>query len=109
MTGEKTVVVTQVALSTTLLFGMALFTRTLYNLRMQDLGYSPERLITARIDPIGAGDKGDEIGDIAQRVLEKLRTLPGIAAASYSDNGIFADRESGTRIRVKEWLRTLIA
>jgi macrolide transport system ATP-binding/permease protein len=100
MTGEKAVVVIQVALSTTLLFGMALFTRTLYNLRAQDLGYAPERLITARIDPTGAGYKGDEIGQIAQRVLEKLRTVPGIAAASYSDNGLFADRESGTRIRV---------
>jgi hypothetical protein len=76
----------QVALSTTLLFGMALFTRTLYNLRAEDLGYSPERLTTARIDPIAAGYKGDEIGEIAQRVLERLRTLPGITAASYSDN-----------------------
>ncbi|MFZ0593295.1 MAG: hypothetical protein WAM39_22755 [Bryobacteraceae bacterium] len=65
MTGEKAVVVIQVALSTTLLFGMTLFTRTLYNLRMQDLGYSPERLITARIDPIGAGYKGDEIGTLS--------------------------------------------
>src|ERR1700760_4690067 len=98
MTGEKAVVVIQVALSTTLLFGMALFTRTLYNLRAQDLGYSPERLITARIDPVRAGYKGEEIGQVAQRVLEKLRTLPGITAASYSDNGLFADRESGTHI-----------
>ena len=101
VTGEKAVVVIQVALSTTLLFGMALFTRTLYNLRAQDLGYSPERLTTARIDPIGAGYKGDEIGEIAQRVLEKLRTRPGIVAASYSDNGLFADQESGIHVRVK--------
>ena len=100
MTGEKAVVVIQVALSTILLFGMALFTRTLYNLRTQDLGYSPERLITARIDPLGAGYKGDETGQVAQLVLEKLRTLPGITAASYSDNGLFADRESGAPIRV---------
>jgi predicted permease len=100
MTGEKAVVVIQVALSTTLLFGMALFTRTLYNLRTQDLGYSPERLFTARVDPIGAGYKGDEIGQIAQRVLEKLRTVPGIVAASYSDNGLFSDNESSADIRV---------
>jgi predicted permease len=101
ITGEKAVVVIQVALSTILLFGMVLFTRTLYNLRAQDLGYSPERLTTARIDPIGAGYKGDEIGEIAQRVLEKLRTLPGITAASYSDNGLFAGNESGTHVHVK--------
>ena len=107
MTGEKAVVVIQVALSTALLFGMALFTRTLYNLQTQDLGYSPERLITARIDPIGAGYKGDEIGKTAQRVLEKLRTLPGITAASYSDNGLFADRESGAPIRINGFVPAL--
>ena len=106
LTGEKAVVVIQVALSTVLLFGMALFTRTLYNLRTQDLGYSPERLITARIDPTGAGYKGDEIGQVAQRVLEKLRTLPGIKAASYSDNGMFAGGDSGSRIRVNGFLPT---
>ena len=39
-------------------------------------------------------------GAIAQRVLEKLRTLPGITRATYSDNGLFAGRESGTHIRV---------
>jgi predicted permease len=101
VTGEKAVLVIQVALSTMLLFGMALFTRTLYNLQTQDLGYSPERLTTARIDPIGAGYKGDGIGEIAQRVLEKLRSQPGIVAASYSDNGLFGGGDSGTHIRVK--------
>ena len=100
ITGEKTVVVIQVALSTALLFGTGLFTRTLYNLRLQNLGYSPEKLITARLDPIGSGYKGDEIGKVAQRVLEKLRSLPGISGASYSDNGLFADRESGANIRI---------
>lgn len=100
VTGEKAVMVIQVALSTVLSFGMALFTRTLYNLHVQDLGYSPERLVTARIDPIGAGYKGNDVGEVAQRVLEKLRAVPGITAASYSDNGLFADRESGNTIRV---------
>jgi hypothetical protein len=79
MTGERALVLIQVALSTTLVFGMALFTRTLYNLRTQDLGYSPERLVTARIDPIGAGYKGDEIGQIAlfSRNCERCRgSLP---------------------------------
>ena len=100
LTGEKAVVVLQVALSTTLLFGTILFTRTLYNLRAQDLGYSPESLLTARIDPIGAGYKGVEVGQIAQRLLEKLRATPGISRASYSDNGLFTGLDSGSRIRV---------
>jgi predicted permease len=103
MTGEKAVVIIQVALSTTLLFGTGLFTRTLYNLRTQDLGYSPEKLITARLDPVGAGYKGNEIGQVAQRVLEKLRAVPGITGATYSDNGLFAERESGARIRVNSF------
>lgn len=101
MTGEKAVVVLQVALSTILLFGTVLFTRTLYNLRAQDLGFSPQSLVTARVDPTGAGYKGIEIGQIVQRVLERLRTTPGIRDASYSDNGLFAGIDSGSRIRVE--------
>ncbi len=101
MTGEKAVVVLQVALSTILLFGSVLFTRTLYNLRAQNFGFSPQRLVTARVDPTGAGYKGIEIGQIVQRVVEKLQTTPGIRDASYSDNGLFTGLDSGSRIRVE--------
>jgi predicted permease len=98
---SKSVVVVQVALSVVLLFGTGLLIRTLYNLQTQDLGYAPEHLLIARLDPTGAGYKGDEIGTVAERILEAMRRLPGIRAASYSDNGLFAGTESGAPVRVE--------
>ncbi len=100
LTGGKAVVVIQIALSVVLLFGTGLLTRTLYNMKTQDLGYTPQHMLVARLDPIGAGYKGDDIGKVSQRILEKIRTLPGVTASSYSDNGLFGGRDSGTDVRV---------
>jgi predicted permease len=97
--GEKIAVVLQVALSATLLFGAGLFTRTLYHLKSQDLGYIPDNLITVNIDPTGAGYKGDDLGRISQRILEEIRRSPGVTKATYSDNGLFAGKDSGSRVR----------
>ena len=101
LAGGKSVVVIQVALSVVLLFGTGLLTRTLYNMKTQDLGYAPQNIVIARLDPTGAGYKGDDIGRISQRILEGIRQLPGVAAASYSDNGLFGGRESGAHVRVQ--------
>ncbi len=97
--GEKVAVVLQVALSAALLFGAGLFTQTLYHLKSQDLGYVPDKLITANIDPTAAGYKGDDLGKISQQILEEIRRLPGVSKATYSDNGLFAGKDSGTRVR----------
>jgi predicted permease len=99
MRGGRIIVVLQVALSAILLFGTGLFTRTLFNLKAQDVGYVPQRLILMRLDPTGAGYKGDDIGTISQRILERIRVLPGVTAATYSDNGLFSDRDSGSHVR----------
>jgi predicted permease len=101
LAGGKAVVVIQIALSVVLLFGTGLLTRTLYNMKTQDLGYTPQRMLIARLDPTGAGYKGDEIGRISQRILERIRQLPGVTAASYSDNGLFGGRESGAHVRIQ--------
>jgi predicted permease len=101
LAGGKVVVVAQIALSVVLLFGTGLLTRTLYNMNTQDLGYTPQHMLIARLDPTSAGYKGDEIGRISQRILERIRQLPGVTAASYSDNGLFGGRESATHVRVQ--------
>lgn len=99
--GGRAVVIAQVALSVVLLFATGLLTRTLYNMKAQDLGYAPQNMLIVRTDPTGAGYKGDEIGTISQRILEGIQRLPGVTAASYSDNGLFGGRESGARIRIQ--------
>jgi predicted permease len=96
----RALVVLQVALSVILLIGTGLFTRTLYNMKTQDLGYSTERVLMVHVDPIAAGYTDDAIGTICQRLLEKLRTVPGVRVATFSENGLFSGTESGAPIRI---------
>jgi predicted permease len=96
----RVLVAGQVALSVILLIATGLFTRTLYNMKSTDLGYSPERVLILRVDPIAAGYRDEAIGRVCQTLLEKLRGLPGVRAATFSENGLFSGTESGTRIRI---------
>ena len=89
-------VVAQVAVSLVLLMGAGLFVRTLTNLRNVDLGFVPDRLIVLNVNPQAAGYKGDNAVAVTQRVLERLETLPGVTAASYSENGVLFGRDSST-------------
>jgi putative ABC transport system permease protein len=90
----------QVMLSVILLMGTGLFARTLYNMKAQDLGYSPQDLILMRVDPTAGGYRGDEIGQVAMTLLERLRTVPGLTSITFSENGLFSGTESGARIRI---------
>jgi predicted permease len=89
-------VVAQVAMSLVLVMGAGLFLRTLTNLRSVDLGFVPERLIVLNVNPQAAGYEGTNAVAITQRVLERIRTTPGVRAASYSENGVLFGRDSGT-------------
>jgi predicted permease len=89
-------VVAQVAVSLVLVMGAGLFLRTLTNLRNVDLGFVPERLIVLNVNPQAVGYKGENAAAITQRVLERMRTTPGVTAASYSENGVLFGRDSGT-------------
>src|SRR5207237_3374185 len=81
----KFLVAAQVAVSMVLLIGAGLFLRTLYNLKTQDVGYNPDRLVLMRIDPISAGYHGDEIGRVCQNLLDRIRRLPEVRAATFSE------------------------
>jgi predicted permease len=89
-------VVAQVAVSLVLLMGAGLFLRTLMNLRNVDLGFLPERLIVLNVNPQAAGYKGETAVAVTHRLLGRIRTMPGITAASYSENGVLFGRDSGT-------------
>jgi predicted permease len=96
----RVLVATQVTLCVVLLTGAGLFTRTLYNMKAQDLGFLPEDLIVMRVDPISAGYRGDEIGRITVKLLDRIRALPGVTAATFSENGLFSGTESVVTIGI---------
>lgn len=97
----KLLVVGQVAISLLLLLGAGLFVRTLHNLQIVDLGYQRDNLLIVRVDALAAGYDSAGRAGIFQRVLESLRSLPGVSGVTLSENGLFGGTESADRITVE--------
>jgi putative ABC transport system permease protein len=91
----------QLALTLPLLAGAGLLARTLYNLRNSDLGYSRERLLVVRVDAQTAGYESARRAPLFQELLDRIRRVPGVRAATYSENGLFSGRDSGDQIEVE--------
>jgi predicted permease len=95
------VVIGQVALSLPLLIGAGLLLRTFQNLQQADLGYGKEQLILVRVDVQMGGYEEQRRLPVFQRLLERVRTTPGVGAASYSKSGLFLGSRSSGRIEVE--------
>jgi predicted permease len=88
---RQVLVVSQVALSVVLLVGAGLFIRTLGNLKSLNLGFQAGGLITLSLEP--AADNWAEI-------LDQVRNLPGIQAATLSVMTPLSGRNRGVGIMV---------
>jgi predicted permease len=95
------VVVGQVALSLPLLIGAGLLLRTFQNLQQADLGYVKERLILVRVDVQMGGYEEQRRVAVFQRLLERVRAVPGASAASYSKSGLFLGSRSSGHVEVE--------
>lgn len=80
----KALVTVQIALSLALLIAAGLFIRTLRNLRNVDLGFLCEDVIVADIDPTPFGYSGHRLRTFYDRMLERVRSIPGVRAAALS-------------------------
>jgi predicted permease len=84
---SKGLVITQVAVSLLLLVGAGLFVGSLNNLRSLDLGFRPDKLLAATIDPRGAGyplERPERLRDLYRRILDRVRAIPEVESASLS-------------------------
>ena len=97
----KLLVVAQFALSLLLVMGAGLFVRTLRNLERLDLGYPREGLLLLNVDPVAAGYEGARLESFPRNLAEHLRSVPGVDAVTFSDNGIFSGTESNTSVRIE--------
>ncbi|HJT89441.1 MAG TPA: ABC transporter permease [Bryobacteraceae bacterium] len=80
----STLVISEVALACVLLISAGLLLRSFVRLLDVDLGFQPARVAAMKIE-INDGGKRDRRGPIAQEIVERVRTLPGIEAAAISD------------------------
>ena len=84
----KLLSVAQVALSTVLVFGAGLFVRTLLNLKNVDSGFRPEHRLTFELE-LPRQYSPEQKQEAQRRVVDRLRSLPGVTNASVSWPGPF--------------------
>jgi predicted permease len=101
----KLVVVGQLALSVPLLVGAGLLLRTLMNLQQADLGFPKESLLTVRVDAEPAGYEAARQAEAIDQLLARVRAVPGVRAATYSNNGLFGGGDNGDEIVVEGYTR----
>ncbi len=80
----KALLVAQVALSLLLLVGAGLFVRTLINLQSVPTGFNQQNVMLFQIDTATTGYKDAQLAPLLRDVEERVKTVPGVQAASFS-------------------------
>jgi putative ABC transport system permease protein len=74
----------QVALTLLILIAAGLMLRTVANLGLIDPGFDPSRVLVASVDLAPAGYEGPRAAQFYRDLLDRLRGLPGVEAASMA-------------------------
>ena len=81
-------VISEIALTLTLLVAAGLVVKSFSRLQSLSLGYEPRALVTARFElPWRKYNDRDKIDIFAKTLLDKVRTIPGVQNAAVSSNG----------------------
>lgn len=97
----KLLVVFQVALSLTLLVGTSMLVRSTRALTTVEPGLARDRLLIVTVDAAPTRLEGERLSELSRTLLDRMRRIPGVAAASFSENGIFSGTESFTTLHVE--------
>jgi len=89
-----------VALSVVLLMGATMLVRSLRNLQTTDVGMDRDHLVLVDVDVNTRGYSGDPLYSLVRTLRDKLGAVPGVAAVTFSENGIFSGTESGTTVEI---------
>lgn len=103
---RRALVVTQVALSMVLLVSALLFSRTLQNLMTLDAGLRPEGLTEVDIDLSRLNATAERRGVIYRDLLEDIRAIPGVEAATSTNNVPLSGNGWNDRIQILDGRKT---
>jgi hypothetical protein len=81
---RKGLVTLQTAISLLLLVSAGLFGKTLLNLSRVDLGVRVDHLLTFSLTPKLNGYDDPSVSQLYQRLIERLRAIPGVTSATTS-------------------------
>jgi predicted permease len=90
----KVLVVAQVALSLLLLVVAGLFVRSFRNLSQTNLGYDRDHILQFHTNAVTYGYQRAEVTPLYDQILQRLRALPGVRGASFSDHGLLSGSDS---------------
>ncbi len=94
----KALLVFQVAISLVLLIGAGLFLRTLQNLRTVDVGFNPQNLVMFNLNPGLLHYDETRYRPLYTRLLEGLRTTPGVRAATLTNVMLISGSVNSTSV-----------
>jgi len=83
---SRLLVVLQVALSLVLLVGAGLFVRSLRNLKLVDMGYHTDQIVTMALDPAQNGYNIERLRSFYDQLSERVSALPGVKVTSMTRN-----------------------
>ena len=89
----------QIAISLPLLTGAGLLLRTLHNLTRIDLGFRPDSLVMFRVE-VPIQPDGIVAIPVYERILEAVRQVPGVRAASMVENPLISGVQSSRTVVV---------
>lgn len=71
----------EVAIAVVLTIGAGLMLQTVWRLQQVDTGFKPDGVLTLHVQPTGERYRGTSIAEYYDRLLERVRALPGVTAA----------------------------
>ena len=97
---SRALVVCQVAFTLLMLVAAGLFVRTLSNLEAIQPGFNRDNLLTFQLNARQAGHADPGIVAFYNDLRTRFGAIPGVLAASFSDNAVIGTGTSGTGVRV---------
>ena len=88
----KALIVTQVALSLTVLLGAGLLVRSFRKLCSADLGFERESVLQVDLYPRPGGYQNLDISSYHRQLIERTSSLPGVRSLAFSDVSLGGDR-----------------
>jgi macrolide transport system ATP-binding/permease protein len=94
-------VVTQIAVSLTLLIGAGLLARHLQKAQTIDIGFEPQNLLSVAVNLNAAGaQSAQQLGEVRRLLAARLRALPGVKSVSQAFRQPSSGQLSSTQITI---------
>jgi len=97
----------QVALSMVLLIGAATLVRSLRHKQGVDVGLDRDHLVIIGLDAGARGYEGERLAGVVHAIRDRLAAVPGVAAVTFSENGLFSGTEWHTSVQVPGFTASL--